>query len=106
MQIANLHWHDYLVLISFVGSIAGLILLYDPKRTQGEEFEEIERSLIQMCFAYWLVYCVAKGILRLELPDWETLVMSLKLTAVISYLLTFCCILSLPLHRISKQYAK
>lgn len=106
MQIANLNWHDYWVLISFVGSIAGLFLLYDPKRTGAEEFEQIERSLMQMCFTYWLVYCVAKGILKLELPEWETLLMSLKVTAVISYMLTFCCILSLPLHRLSKQYVK
>lgn len=106
MHVANLNWHDYLVFISFIASIAGLFLLYSPKQTQLEDFEAIERSLFQMSFAYWIVYCVAFSILKLELPEWETLIMSLRLTAVIAYMLTFCCILSLPLHRLAKQYAK
>jgi hypothetical protein len=105
MDIASLSWRDYLVFISFVASIAGLLLIPSGKQTQAEDFEEIERSLFQMSFTYWLVYCVAFGLLKLKLPEWEMLLVSLKLTVVFSYLLTFCCILALPLHRISKQYA-
>ena len=106
MHVANLSWQDSLVFLSFLGSIAGLWLLFNSKQTQAEDLEATERSLFMMTFAYWLVYCVARGILKLELPEWETLLMSLKITGVISYMLTFCCIVSLPLHRLSRQYAK
>lgn len=101
MQIQNLLWHDYLVLISFIASIAGLYLLLDGKQTEVEEREEAERMLLLMSFTYWIVYCFAVGIQKFQLPEWDILLTSLQLTAAISYFLTFCCILILPLYRFS-----
>ncbi|MFB2919110.1 hypothetical protein [Aerosakkonema funiforme] len=97
----DLLWHDYLIFISFIGSIAGLWLIFDRKQTQVDEVEETERSLLMMSFAYWIVYCVAVGVQKFDLPEWDILLTSLQLTAAISYFLTFCCVLILPLHRFS-----
>ncbi len=105
MQIENLHWHDYLLLVSFIASIAGLGLIHSSKQAQVNEQEETERSLFLMIFAYWMVYCVTDFAQKLPLPDFEILMMSLKITATLSYLLTSCCILALPLHRFSLQQA-
>lgn len=101
MQTLNLSWHDLIVFVSFAASIAGLFLLSDPTQSEVNELEETEQILFRMSFAYWMVYCVAFGIQKLALPDWEVLLLSLKLTAAFSYFLTFSCIVCLPLHRFS-----
>ena len=103
MQALNLIWHDLLVLVSFAACIAGLFLLSNADQTEVDELEETEIILFRMSFAYWMVYCVAFGIQKLALPDWEILLLSLKLTAILSYFLTFSCIVCLPLHRFAVQ---
>lgn len=100
MQTLNIIWHDLVVILSFAACIAGLFLLADTKY-QVNELEETEQILFRMSFAYWMVYCVAFGIQKLALPDWEIMLLSLKLTAALSYFLTFSCIVCLPLHRFS-----
>ena len=99
MQPLNLIWHDLLVFVSFAACIAGLYLLSNADQPEVTELEETEQILFRMSFAYWMVYCVAFGIQKMALPDWEILLLSLKLTAVLSYFLTFSCIVCLPLHR-------
>jgi hypothetical protein len=99
MQMLNLIWHDLLVFLSFAACIAGLFLLSDTDQTEVNELEETEQILFRMSFAYWMVYCVAFGIQKITLPDWEIVLLSLKLTAALSYFLTFSCIVCLPLHR-------
>ncbi len=94
----NLGWHDYLILISVAASIAGLLLLYSGNKTQIDE-SEATQALLGMSFAYSLVYCVTVGIQKIWLPESEIIQSSLKITAAISYFLTFACILSLPLSR-------
>lgn len=95
----NLIWHDYWVVVSLIACITGLSLLFNTKQAQADDLEETERSLLMMSFSYWMVYCVAFGIQKIDLPEWETLLLSLKLTTAFSFFLTFSCILSLPLHR-------
>ena len=99
MQTLTLSWHGYLVLTSFIACIAGLFLLSDADKTQTDDLEETEQILFRMTFAYWMVYCVAVGIQHITLPDWEIVLLSSKMTAALSYFLTFACILCLPLHR-------
>lgn len=101
MEIGNLFWHDYLVLISFIGSIAGVWLLNTGKQTQANELAETEQMLMLLSFTCWMVYCVAIGTQKVFLPKCEIFLMNLQLTAVIAYFLTFCCVLALPLHRFS-----
>ncbi|GAC1467739.1 MAG: hypothetical protein NVSMB70_13090 [Chamaesiphon sp.] len=102
----DLSWHDYLVFISLFACIAGLLLLLNPNKAEAEDLATDERMLLLMSFTYWLVHCVAVGIQEFQLPDWDILLLSLKLTAVISYLLTFSCVLSLPLHHFASRYVE
>ena len=98
MHSLNIFCHESVVAVSFVACIIGLLLLWNSKQ-QTNEMEETERILFRMSFSYWLVYCVAFGIEKMVLPDWESVLMTLKITTALSYFLTFSCILSLPLHK-------
>lgn len=97
----NFSWHDYLLMASFVAAIGGIVLLKTDNSPAKTDVEEADRMLILMSFTYWLVYCMAFGVQKIISPDWETMVLSIKLTGVIAYLLTASCILSLPLNRFS-----
>lgn len=97
--MANLIWQDGVVSASFIACIAGLILLFTTYRKPLDEVEATDRILFMMSFTYWLVYCVAFGLQKLVSANWEMMLFSLKLTTIITYFLTFTCILSLPLHR-------
>jgi hypothetical protein len=96
-------WHDYLNLVSFFASVLGLYLVVNDKSSQNEDSEVADRILFSMTFTYWIVHCIAVGAQKWVCPDWETCVLSLKWTGVISYLLTFSCAMSLPLHRIASS---
>jgi len=96
-------WHDYLLVLSFIACVTGLYLLFEPRKSQATDSEKTERILFRMSFAYWMVYCIAVGIQKLTLPDWDILLINLKLTAIFSYFLTFSCILCLPLHRLASR---
>ncbi|AVH70416.1 hypothetical protein [Nostoc sp. 'Lobaria pulmonaria (5183) cyanobiont'] len=98
MHSLNIFCHEFVVAVSFVACIIGLLLLWNSKE-QTNEIEETEQILFRMSFSYWLVYCVAFGIEKIVLPDWESVVMTLKITTALSYFLTFSCIVSLPLHK-------
>lgn len=64
-----------------------------------DDFQETEQSLLTMSFAYWLVYCIAFGMEKVFLFNWEAVIITLRITTALSYFLTFSCILSLPLHK-------
>lgn len=99
MHGVNFLCHGFVVAVSFVACITGLILLWDSKDTKNNEREETEKILFRMSFSYWLVYCVAFGLEKIIFPNYEPMIMTLKITTALSYFLTFSCILSLPLHR-------
>ncbi|BAY98820.1 hypothetical protein NIES37_27980 [Tolypothrix tenuis PCC 7101] len=98
MHSVNIFCHEFIVAVSFVACIAGLLLLWDGKQHK-DEMEETEQILLRMSFSYWLVYCIAFGVEKIMVPSWEPMLMTLKITTALSYFLTFSCILSLPLHR-------
>ncbi|MDD1414902.1 hypothetical protein MEN41_09710 [Dolichospermum sp. ST_con] len=98
MPTVNLCCHEFVVAISSIACILGLWLLRDCN--QGiDDFQETEENLLRMSFAYWLVYCIAFGIDKVFLLDSNVIIVSLRITIALSYLLTFFCILSLPLHK-------
>ncbi len=99
--MGNFSWHDYLVIVSVVASIAGIALLVTDQNVAKDHVEAADRLLILMTFVYWLVYCAAVLVKPLILPEWEVALLSIKLTGVIAYLLTASCVLSLPLNRVS-----
>ena len=109
--MVELNWHDYILMISFVAAIAGLLLLGDIRNSAmtddspGDSFAAdrtlSEEILIKMSFTYSIVYCISVFALKLQLPEESWLLHSLKLTTVLSYLLTASSILSLPLQRMT-----
>ncbi|MCY7385903.1 MAG: hypothetical protein LH628_25725 [Microcoleus sp. CAN_BIN18] len=108
--MVELNWHDYVVILSFVASIAGLLLLGDIRNSVltddsvRDSFADrtlSEEILIKMSFTYSIVYCISVFALKLHLPEESWLLHSLKLTTVLSYLLTASSILSLPLQRMA-----
>lgn len=99
--MANISWHECLIILSFFASIAGVVLLTIDQQPAKNDMEAADQMLLRMTFVYWLVYCVAFGVQKLISPDWETVLLSVKLTGVIAFLLTASCVLSLPLNRVS-----
>ena len=100
--MVELNWNDYIVIISFVAAIAGLLLLGDNRNSEAADDRTLsEEILIKMSFTYWIVYCISVFALKLHLPQDNLLWHSLKLTTVLSYLLTASSILSLPLQRMA-----
>lgn len=102
--MAHLLWHDYILMTSFLACITGIVLLLTSNSTPQEEEDANEGMLLLMSFAYWMVYCLAVGMQKFELPEWDMLAQSLKLTGIIAYLLTWSCILTLPLYRFATRY--
>jgi hypothetical protein len=95
----NLGWHDYLLAASLVAAIAGLGLLLGSKESvPTNERQATSQTLLRMTFVYWIVYCLTVGLQKFDLPDVNGLTISLKLTALFSYFLTFSSLLCLPLH--------
>ncbi|MBW4519996.1 MAG: hypothetical protein KME16_09905 [Scytolyngbya sp. HA4215-MV1] len=97
--MTNLIWQNGIIGASFVACIAGLTLIFSTSSKPADEIEATDRILLMMSFTYWLVYCVAFGLQKLVAADWEMVLFSLKLTTIMTYFLTFTCVLSLPLHR-------
>ncbi|MEZ2277010.1 MAG: hypothetical protein ACBR12_08850 [Microcoleus sp.] len=85
--MVELSLHDYLVMVSFVASIVGLVLLGDRHSGPTDDRTLNEEMLMKMSFLYWLLA-------------------TLKLTTVLSYLLTVSSILSLPLQRMAVRQVK
>ncbi|KAM3090788.1 hypothetical protein ACKFKG_28280 [Phormidesmis sp. 146-35] len=99
--MAHSVWQTYLSLISFFAAVIGLYVLHHVNSKPGEELDAADHTLFALSFGYWVVHCMAVGAQRMVSPDWEIAALSLKFTAVFSYLLTFSSALSLPLHRMS-----
>jgi hypothetical protein len=107
--MVELNWHDYLVMVSFVASIAGLVLLRDRNSKPADDSLRdsfasralSEELLIKMSFTYSIVYSMSALGLKIPMPEDSLLLMSLKFSAVLSYLLTASSILSLPLQRMA-----
>ncbi len=97
----ELNWHDYVVMVSFVASVVGLVLLGDRKSQPTDDRTLSEETLIKMSFIYSIVYSISVLGLKMPLPEDHWLLASVKLTTVLSYLLTVSSILSLPLQRMA-----
>jgi len=99
--MADISWREALIILSFFSSIAGIALLTIGHPAAKDDMEAADQMLQRMTFVYWLVYCVAFGAQKLISPDWETVLLSVRLTGVIAFLLTASCVLSLPLNRVA-----
>jgi len=100
--MTHLVLHEYLQLLSYFASVAGLYILFNSK-DESDDSDNTSHVLFSMSFSYWLVHCLSLAAQSWISPEWEIATLSLKFTAVFSYLLTFSCAVSLPLHRISMR---
>jgi len=95
MQMLNLSWHDYLVLISFAACVTGLFLLSDGKQTQADDLEETEETLFKMSFAGWCTASLSafrKSLYRLGNPaaEFEDNCCSVLLLTFAAYFVCHC----------------
>uniref|UniRef100_B8HSW4 Uncharacterized protein n=1 Tax=Cyanothece sp. (strain PCC 7425 / ATCC 29141) TaxID=395961 RepID=B8HSW4_CYAP4 len=102
--MVQLAWHDYFLGVSFLAAIAGLIsLLVSDRPAPTNDHQETEENLLRMIFAYWIVYCLAVTLQKVISPDWDSLLLSLRLTTILSYFLTFSSVICLPLHHLEAR---
>ncbi|MDJ0798217.1 MAG: hypothetical protein QNJ51_15590 [Calothrix sp. MO_167.B12] len=103
MHLLHFIVHDIVVAISFIACIIGLALLWNQNQ-HDNDLEATETVLLRMSFSYWLVYCMAFAIQKIVSPELESLLMMLKMTTVLSYFLTFSCVIILPLHKFAVHH--
>jgi hypothetical protein len=96
-------WIESVRLVSFFACVLGLFVLYNDRSTQ-EDLGEANWNLMSFSFGYWIVNCLAHAGQNCLCPTWTTVLLSVKLTSLFSFLLTFSCILSLPLNRVAARY--
>jgi hypothetical protein len=96
-------WIEYIRFASFCACVIGLFILYNDDSTQ-KDFGEANWNLMAFGFGYWTVNCLAHAVQQWFCPDCGSVWLSMKFTDLFSLLLTFCCVLSLPLNRISGQH--
>jgi hypothetical protein len=107
--MSHLSWHDYLTLLSCTTSFMGLwFCCKDQTQTaQTQELSEAEamsETLVRMTFVYWTLYCIAHWTAKLCSSIPQDLACSLHILTLLSYLLTFCCVLTIPLHLIEQRH--
>jgi hypothetical protein len=86
--------------------MASVVGLYFYGRSPVENLSQAEadrETLVRLTFAYWIVYCCARWVEQACLDFSQSLTCSLRLLMLLSYLLTFCCVLSLPLQLLEQR---
>ena len=98
-----LSWHDLLLVFSSLTSLAGVGYVYRFAAQEPTESQALQETLTRLTFVYWFVFCASHLGQRLAafLPD--DLSYQLKILSLLCFVLTFCCLLSLPLHLIERR---
>lgn len=109
MAIVSLH--DSLLIFSGLTSVVGIGYTYASALKDPTESEAMQETLVRLTFVYWSVFCsasLAVGLGDRIVPFFPNdVACRLKLLTLLSFMLTFCCLLSLPLHLIEQhQQAK
>ncbi|MGB8700030.1 MAG: hypothetical protein WCD18_11495 [Thermosynechococcaceae cyanobacterium] len=98
-----LSWHDYLLITSCLTSAVGLTVFCHCPIPEPNAAEATQETLVRMTFIYWMLYCLSRlGQLWCDSTA-QDFVCSLRVLALLSYVLTFCCVVSLPLHTIEQR---
>lgn len=96
-------WHDSLLLFSSFTSVVGVGYAYRIALKDPTESEAMQETMVRLTFVYWIVFCLSSLGDRFFsfLPhDWSC---RLKILSLLCFMLTFCCLLSLPLHFIEQR---
>ena len=99
----TLSWHDSVLLVSCVASVAGLYFYGRSPIEDPSDAEAAQETLTRLTFVYWLVYCFAHWGEQFCTAFPQSPACSLRILMLLSYILTFCCVLSLPLHLIEQR---
>lgn len=67
------------------------------------EAQSTQETLVRLSFVYWTVYCFAHWGEKICAASPHGIACSLRILMLLSYVLTFCCVLSLPLHFIEQR---
>jgi hypothetical protein len=92
-----------MIVISSIASGAGLYLYGRSPIKNPSEAEATQETMTRLTFVYWMVYCFAYWGAQACLEFSQSLTYSFRFLMLLSYLLTFCCVLSLPLHLIEQR---
>jgi hypothetical protein len=98
-----LSWHDSFLLLSSLTSVVGLGYVYRIALKDPTESETMRETMIRLTFVYWIVFCLSSfgdRFLSFLPYDWSC---RLKILSLLCFMLTFCCVLSLPLHFIEQR---
>lgn len=102
-----LSWHHWILILSALSSFVGLCWLCADCRNDLNDLTDAEsthQTLFRMAFAAWLMYCAAVlgETLCLNFAD----ECGLRVLSALSYVVTFCCVLGIPLHAIEQLQHK
>jgi hypothetical protein len=99
-----LSWHHWILGLSALSSYVGLCWLCAEGNDDVTDAEAIHQTLFRMAFATWLMYCAAA--LGTALCPTNVDIVGLRVLSALSYLITFCCVLGIPLHSIEQLQQK
>ncbi len=99
----TLSWHDAVLLVSCFTSVAGLYFFGRSQIEDPTDAEAAHETLVRLSFVYWIVYCCANWAEQICAASSQDVQCSLRILALLSYILTFSCVFSVPLHVIEQR---
>jgi hypothetical protein len=99
-----LSWHHWILVLSALCSFVGLCWLCADRNDNLTDAETTHQTLFRMAFAAWLMYCAStlgEALCQNFAED-----CGLRVLSALSYVVTFCCVLGLPLHAIEQLQRK
>jgi hypothetical protein len=98
-----LSWHDALLLFSGLTSAIGVGYTYRFAMKDPTDSQATQETLVRLTFVYWTVFCLSSLSERfLSFLPYD-LSCRLKILTLLCFMLTFCCLVSLPLHFIEQR---
>jgi hypothetical protein len=98
-----LSWHDSILLGSSLTSLVGIGYTYWTASKDPTESEAMQETMIRMTFVYWTVFCLSSlGDRFCTLLPYD-LSCRFKILSLLCFMLTFCCVLSVPMHLIEQR---
>jgi hypothetical protein len=98
-----LSWHDSILLCSSLTSIMGIGYSYRIALKDPTESEAMQETMVRLTFVYWTVFCLASVGDRFFTFLPYDLSCRFKILSLLCFMLTFCCLLGLPLHLIEQR---
>ncbi|MDG2991660.1 hypothetical protein L3556_12055 [Candidatus Synechococcus calcipolaris G9] len=112
MMLQNWEWHSWLLFLSAIASLIGILWLVHQEKQAGAQGQNVPEltlqqaygeTLLRMIFVYWLLYCGVKGLQGLVPLEGTDLGRMCQVTGLLSYLLTFSSVLCLPMHYVQAR---